>query len=86
MGKGIQICDRGLIPYPYLFLSCIFESGIVTLTFCTKRIAAFKVFTVSVDGKPYIVWNGDVFCAAAVLFAIIKVFVMAGTVCIRGCF
>ncbi|MEQ2036875.1 hypothetical protein MYD04_00445 [Mediterraneibacter gnavus] len=33
----------------YSFLTSILETGIVPFTFCTERISAFKVFTVSID-------------------------------------
>lgn len=86
MGKSIQICNRRFISYPYPFLACVFKAGIVTFTFCAEGIIAFKVFTVSVDGKPYAIRNGYILCTAAVLLAIIEIFVMAWAVGIFGCF
>jgi len=45
--------------------------------FRTQRVITFEVFTVPIDGKVQVIRNGDAFCKATMLFAIIKVFVMA---------
>lgn len=86
MGKRIQICNGGFVSYPHPFLARIFEPGIVTFAFCAEGVSAFKVSAVPVDEKPQVVRNGNVFGAATVFFAIIKVLVMARTVSIFGCF
>ena len=44
MCKGIEVCDRRLIPYPHTFLPGVFKPGVIAFTFCTERIAAFKIF------------------------------------------
>lgn len=51
VGKSIQVCDRGFVSRLHPPLSRIFKAGIVTLAFRAKRIAAFKIFAVPVDGK-----------------------------------
>ena len=60
------------------FLTCGFETGIVTLTLCTQGIDTLKTQAFSVNGKPVIVWNGLVFRAAPVFLPVIPVLVVAG--------
>lgn len=86
MGKRIQISDGEFVSYPHPFLPRIFEPGIVTFAFCAEGVITFKVYAVPVDGESQVVRNGNVFGAAAVFSAIIKVFVMAGTVSILRVF
>ena len=84
MGKRIQICDGGQVPYPHPFLPRIFEPRIVAFTFHTQRIMAFEIAAIPVNGRPQVIGDRNIFGAAAMLPAIIKVFVMAGTVSIFG--
>ena len=60
------------------FLTCGFETGIVTLTLCTQGIDTLKTQAFPVNGKPVIVWNGFIFRAAPVFLAVVPVFVVAG--------
>ena len=55
----------------------IFEAGIVTLTFCAKRVDVLKTETVPVNRKPVIVRNGLVFGATPVFPAVVPIFVDA---------
>jgi len=61
------------------FLTSSFETGIVTLAFCPKRVDTLKVEAVPVNGKPVIVRNGFVFGAPPVFLAIVPVLVAART-------
>lgn len=82
MCKRVQVCDRRFVSYPHPFLSCIFETGIITFTLCTEGIVVFEIFAVSIDGESQIIFirNGGIFCTASVFLAIIKVFMMAWAV------
>lgn len=80
MCKRVQVCDRRFVSYPHPFLPRVFEAGIVTFTFRAERTAAFKIPAVPVDGKPQVVRNCNVSGTATMLFAIIKVFMMAKSI------
>lgn len=74
MGKCIQIGNRRFISYPHSFLSCVFETGIVTFTFRAEGITAFEISAVPVNGKPQVIGKYDIFGTATVFSAIIEVF------------
>lgn len=84
MGKRVQICNGGFVSYPHPFLTRIFEAGIVTFAFRAEGVSIFKVSAVPVDGEPQVIRNSNVSGATTVFSAIIKVFVMAGTIDIFG--
>ena len=79
MSQRIEVCRAGSIAHPQPFLTCGFETGIVTLTLCTQGIDTLKTQAFPVNGKPVIVWNGLVFRAAPVFLAVVPVLVVAGT-------
>ena len=76
MGQRIEICRACAVTHPQPFLTCGFETGIVTLTLCTQGIDTLKTQAFPVNGKPVIVWNGLVFRAAPVFLAVVPVFVV----------
>ena len=78
MGQRIEVCRAVSATHPQPFLTCGFETGIVTLTLCTQGIDTLKTQAFPVNGKPVIVWNGLVFCAAPVFLAVVPVLVVAG--------
>ena len=77
MGQRIEVCHTISVTHPQPFLTCGFETGIVTLTLCTQGIDTLKTQAFPVNGKPVIVWNGLVFRAAPVLLAIVPILVAA---------
>lgn len=72
MGKCIQIGNRRFVLYPHSFLSCVFEMGIVTFTFCAQGITAFEISAVPVNGKPQVNCKYAIFSIYTVFSAIIK--------------
>ena len=79
MSQRIEVCRAVSATHPQPFLTCGFETGIVTLTLCTQGIDTLKTQAFPVNGKPVIVWNGLVFRAAPVFLPVIPVLVVAGT-------
>lgn len=86
MCKGIQVGNRFSVTYPHTFLTGVLKAGVVALTFRTQGIGAFEISAVPVNGESYVVGQGDVFCAAAVFFPVVEIFVVAWAICIRGGF
>ena len=78
MGQCVEICRAGAVAHPQAFLTCGFETGIVTLALCTQGIDTLKTQAFPVNGKSVIVWNGLVFRAAPVFLPVIPVLVVAG--------
>ena len=78
MGQRIEVCRAVSATHPQPFLTCGFETGIVTLTLCTQGIDTLKTQAFPVNGKSVIVWNGLVFRAAPVFLPVIPVLVVAG--------
>ena len=78
VGQRIEVCRAVSATHPQPFLTCGFETGIVTLTLCTQGIDTLKTQAFPVNGKPVIVWNGLVFRAAPVFLAVVPVLVVAG--------
>ena len=78
MSQRIEVCRAVSIAHPQPFLTCGFEARIVTLTLRTQGIDTLKTQAFPVNGKPVIVWNGLVFCAAPVFLAVVPVLVVAG--------
>lgn len=67
VGKGIQVFNRMPIAYPKPFLGSSLESGIVPFTFRSERKSGFEFQRISLNGKPVVVWNCHIFCAAGAL-------------------
>ena len=79
MGQCIEVRRACAVTHPQPFLTCGFEAGIVTLALCTQGVSPFKVEAAAVNGKPVVIGNGLVFCAAPVLLAVIPVLVATRT-------
>ena len=78
MGQRIEVCRACAVTHPQPFLTCGFETGIVSFALCTQGIDTLKTQAFPVNGKSVIVWNGLVFRAASVLLPIVPVLVVAG--------
>ena len=78
MSQRIEVRRAGFIAHPQPFLTCGFETRIVTLTLCTQGVCPLETEAAAVNGKSVIVWNGLIFRAASVFLPIVPVFVVAG--------
>ena len=78
MGQRIEVCRAVSVTHPQPFLTCGFEAGIVTLTLRPQGVSPFKIEAAAVNGKPVVIGNGLVFCAAPVFLAVVPVLVVAG--------
>ena len=76
MSQRIEVCRAGSIAHPQPFLTCGFETGIVTLTLCTQGVSPLEIETAAVNGKPVVIGNGFIFRAAPVFLPVIPVFVV----------
>ena len=79
MSQRIEVRRAGFIAHPQPFLTCGFETRIVTLALCTQGVCSLETEAAAVNGKSVIVWNGLIFRAAPVFLAVVPVFVVAGT-------
>ena len=79
VGQRIEVCRAVSATHPQPFLTCGFETGIVTLTLRPQGVSPLEIETAAVNGKSIIVWNGLVFRAAQVFLAVVPVLVVAGT-------
>ena len=78
MGQRIEVRRACAVAHPQPFLTCGFEAGIVTLTLSPQGIDTLKTQAFPVNGKSVVCWNGLISGAAAVLLAVVPVFVVAG--------
>ena len=78
VGQCIEVCRACAVAHPQPFLTCGFEAGIVTLTLRPQGVSPFKIEAAAVNGKPVVIGNGLVFCAAPVFLAVVPVLVVAG--------
>ena len=78
MSQRIEVRRAGFIAHPQPFLTCGFETRIVTLALCTQGVCSLETEAATVNGKSVIVWNGLIFRAAPVFLAVVPVFVVAG--------
>ena len=76
MSQGVEVRRACAVAHPQPFLTCGFESGIITLTLCTQGVCPLETEAAAVNGKSVIVWNGLVFRAAPVFLAVVPVFVV----------
>ena len=74
--QRIEVRRAGFIAHPQPFLTCGFETRIVTLTLCTQGVCPLETEAAAVNGKSVIVWNGLIFRAAPVFLAVVPVFVV----------
>lgn len=72
------------IAYPKTFLGSSLESGIVPFTFRPERKNGFEFQRISLNGKPVVVWNCHIFCAAGGLTFLVKALMCAGTIVQMG--
>ena len=77
MSQYVEVRRAGDVAHPQPFLTCGFETGIVTLTLCTQGVSPFKVETAAVNGKSVVIGNGFIFRAAPVLLAVVPILVAA---------
>ena len=78
VGQRIEVCRAVSVTHPQPFLTCGFETGIVTLTLCTQGVCSLETEAATVNGKSVVIGNGLVFRAASVSLPIVPVFVVAG--------
>ena len=76
MSQCIEVRRAGAVAHPQPFLTCGFETGIVTLTLRPQGVSPFEIETAAVNGKSVIVWNGLILGAAPVFLAVVPVFVV----------
>ena len=78
MGQRIEVCRAISATHPQPFLTCGFETGIVTITLCTQGIDTLKTQAFPVNGKSVVCWNALILGAALVFLPIVPVLVVAG--------
>ena len=78
MSQRIEVRRAGFIAHPQPFLTCGFETRIVTFTLRPQGVSPFKVEAAAVNGKPVVIGNGPVFRAAPAFLSIVPVLVVAG--------
>ena len=64
---------------PEPFLPCGFETGVVAFALGAQRIDTLEAEALAVNGKAIVIGYGFVLGAAAVLFAVVPIPVIAGT-------
>lgn len=79
MSDGIEIFGTVLIANPKPLLACGFETGVVPLALGAQGVDRLEMRAVPVDGKAVVIGDGDIFGAAAVLLAIVPVWMPART-------
>ena len=77
MSQCIEVRRAGAVAHQQPFLTCGFETGIVSFALCTQGIDTLKTQAFPVNGKSVIVWNGLVFRAAPVFLPIVPILVAA---------
>ena len=78
MGQCVEIRGAAAIANPETFLAGSFKAGVVALTLGTQGIGTLESEAVSVNGEAVIGGQCDILGTAAVLFAVVPVFVAAG--------
>ena len=79
MSQRVEVRCACAIAHPQSFLTCGFETGIVTLTLCTQGVCSLETEAATVNGKSVVIGNGFIFRAAPVFPPVIPVLVVAGT-------
>lgn len=80
VGKGIQVFSKIPVAYPKPLLRDSLESGIVSFTFCSERINGFECQSISLNGKPVVVWNCHISGVVGGLAFLVKALMCAGTI------
>ena len=78
MSQRIEVRCACAVTHPQPFLTCGFETRIVTFTLRPQGVSPFKVETAAVNGKSVVIGNGFIFRAAPVFLPIVPVFVVTG--------
>ena len=78
MSQRIEVCRAVSVAHPQPFLTCGFETGIVTLTLCTQGVCSLETEAATVNGKSVVIGNSFIFRAAPVFLPVIPVLVIAG--------
>ena len=78
MRNRTDVLGSGEAAYPEPLLPGGFEAGIVTLAFGAQGVHGFECDAGAINGKPIIVWERDVFGAAAILLAIVVTGMVTG--------
>ena len=78
MGQRIEVCRACAVTHPQPFLTCGFETGVVSFALCTQGIDTLKTQAFPVNGKSVVCWNGLILGAALVFLPIVPVLVVAG--------
>ena len=79
MSQCVEIRCACAVVHPQPFLTCGFETGIVTLTLRPQGVSPLEIEAAAVNGKPVVIGNGLVFRAASVFLPIVPILVAAGT-------
>ena len=77
MSQRVEVRCACAIAHPQSFLTCGFETGIVSFALCTQGIDTLKTQAFPVNGKSVVCWNGLILGVAPVFLAVIPVFVAA---------
>ena len=76
MSQRVEVRCACAIAHPQSFLTCGFETGIVTLTLCTQGVDTLKTQAFPVNGKSVVCWNGLILGAAPVFLPIVPILVV----------
>lgn len=78
MSDRIQIFGSVYAMHPKALLTRRFKVGVIAFGLGAQSVNLFECHAFPVYGKPVIIGNCNVFCAAAVFPAVVPVFVVAG--------
>ena len=76
MSQRVEVCRAVSVTHPQAFLTCGFETGIVTLALCTQGVCSLETEAATVNGKSVVIGNGLIFRAAPVLLAVVPILVV----------
>ena len=79
MSQRIEVRRAGFIAHPQPFLTCGFETRIVTLALCTQGVCSLETEAATVNGKSVVIGSGFIVRAAPVFLPVLPVLVVAGT-------
>ena len=78
VSQCVEVCRACAVAHPQPFLTCGFETGVVSFTLCTQGVCPLETEAAAVNGKPVIRGDDPVFNATPVFLPVIPVFVVAG--------
>ena len=76
VGQCVEVCRVCAVAHPQPFLTCGFETGVVSFTLCTQGVCPLETEAAAVNGKPVIRGDDPVFNATPVFLPVIPVFVV----------